>query len=167
MNPGAMTSEIVTLVDVNDQIIGKASRAEVRRDGLRHRVTYILVFNAQGQLLLQKRTTTKDLYPGYYDAAAGGVLLNGESYEQSAARELYEELGIQAVNMAAHFDHYFDDGLNRYWGRVFSCQSEGPFALQASEVQSAEFVDVEKILSDEFSPLTADTLQVLRRWQAL
>lgn len=158
-----MSAEIVTLVDVNDHVIGAAPRARVRKEGLIHRVCYILVFNAEHQLLLQKRTLIKDLYPGYYDAAAGGVLLAGESYEISASRELQEELGISAP-MKTHFDHYFDDGFNRYWGRVYSCQHDGPFKLQASEVQSVEFVDIAQILDGQFSPLTPDTLEVLNKW---
>jgi isopentenyldiphosphate isomerase len=158
-----MSAEIVTLVDVNDLVIGAASRARVRKEGLVHRVCYILVFNAEDKLLLQRRTSIKDLYPGYYDAAAGGVLFAGESYETSARRELQEELGISAP-MKTHFDHYFDDGFNKYWGRVFSCQHEGPFKLQAAEVQSVEFVEIAQILDAEFSPLTPDTLEVLHKW---
>jgi isopentenyldiphosphate isomerase len=158
-----MPDEIVALVDVNDRVIGEASRSRVREQGLIHRVSYIFVFNASGQLLLQKRTAIKDLYPGYYDAAAGGVLLAGETYEVSAGRELQEELGIQAP-MKMHFGHYFDDGFNRYWGRVFSCRHEGPFELQPSEVQWVEFVDVERIVGGEYSPLTPDTLEVVHRW---
>lgn len=158
-----MSDEIVALVDVNDRVIGEAARSRVRKQGLIHRVSYIFVFNASGQLLLQKRTAIKDLYPGYYDAAAGGVLLAGETYEFSASRELQEELGIQAT-MKMHFDHYFDDGHNRYWGRVYSCQHEGPFELQPSEVQCVEFVDVERIVGGEYSPLTPDTLEVMHKW---
>jgi isopentenyldiphosphate isomerase len=158
-----MPDEIVSLVDVNDRVIGQAPRARVRNEGLIHRVTYIFVFNSKGQLLLQKRTPLKDLFPGSYDAAAGGVLLAGETYERSAGRELHEELGIR-VPMQAHFKHYFDDGFNRYWGRVFSCQHEGPFELQPSEVQCVEFVDMERVVSGEFSPLTPDTHEVLLRW---
>jgi isopentenyldiphosphate isomerase len=158
-----MTDEIVILVDENDHVIGKAPRSRVRNEGLIHRVTYILVFNSDGQLLLQKRTTIKDLYPGYYDAAAGGVVTCGESYEASASRELEEELGLANTPFIFHFDHYFDDGFNRYWGRVFSCQHDGPFTLQASEVESALFVDVERILNKEFDPLTPDTFEVLQR----
>ncbi len=158
-----MTDEIVILVDENDHVTGEAPRSRVRKEGLIHRVSYILVFNSGGQLLLQKRTTIKDLYPGYYDAAAGGVVTCGESYEVSASRELEEELGLVNKPLICHFDHYFDDGFNRYWGRVFSCQHDGSFTLQASEVESALFVDVERVLNKEFNPLTPDTFEVLQR----
>lgn len=158
-----MSSEIVTLINSADQVIGQAPRSEMRDKGLMHRVTYIFVFNSKAQLLLQKRTETKDVFPGFYDAAAGGVLLAGESYEVSAERELQEELGVKGVPLEYQFDHYFDNGHNRCWGRVFTCQCEGPFVLQESEVESAEFVGVERILDGHFDPLTPDTLSVLAR----
>lgn len=160
-----MLDEIVTLVDLDDQVVGKAPRSRVREEGLIHRVTYILVFNTVGQLLLQKRTSIKDLFPSYYDAAAGGVVQYGESYEVSAIRELGEELGARDTLLTFQFDHYFDDGFNRYWGRVFSCRYEGPFKLQVSEVESVLFVDVEQILSKKINPLTPDTFEVLRKFK--
>ena len=161
-----MDEEIVTLVDKNDQVIGQASRQKVRAEGLIHRVTYILVFNTEGQLLLQQRTSIKDMYPGYYDAAAGGVIIAGESYESSAKRELEEELGIKDTPMQTHFDHFFESPDNRCWGRVFSCVHNGPFTLQASEVQSAQFVEIRRVLNGQFQPLSPDTKAVLTRWAA-
>lgn len=161
-----MHDEIVTLVDIHDRVIGQALRAEVRAKALIHRVTYILVFNRAGQLLLQQRTPVKDLYPGYYDAAAGGVITAGESYENSATRELKEELGVDDTPLQAHFDHYFESPDNRCWGRVYSCVHAGPFKLQAEEVQKAKFVDIPDILSGDFQPLTPDTRSVLQEWAA-
>ncbi len=89
--PGA---EIVQIVDRDNRITGEAPRAQMRAAGLIHRACYILVFDARERLFIQKRTETKDIYPGYWDVAAGGVVLAGESYEESAARELEEELGV-------------------------------------------------------------------------
>lgn len=159
-----MSSEIVTIVNSADEVIGQAPRTQVRAEGLIHRVTYIFVFNAKQQILLQKRTNIKDIYPSYYDLAAGGVVSVGESYEVCAYRELHEELDLKNVPLTQQFDHYFDDGHNRYFGRVYTCWHDGPFTLQASEVQSAEFVEIRQVLEGEFEPLTPDTFSVLERW---
>jgi isopentenyldiphosphate isomerase len=80
--------EIVAIVDEQNHVVGVAPRREMRAKRLPHRSTYILVFNAKDDLYVQKRTMTKDVFPGYYDIAAGGVVLAGESYEQGAEREL-------------------------------------------------------------------------------
>ena len=52
--------ETIAIVDAADNVIGSATRAQMRASGLTYRVTYILVFNAAGQLLVQRRTQSKD-----------------------------------------------------------------------------------------------------------
>ncbi|MEN8760379.1 MAG: NUDIX domain-containing protein, partial [Desulfobacterales bacterium] len=91
--PIPIQEEIVTIVDEENRVVGAAPRSRMRGDGLPHRATYILVFNDEGEIFVQKRTTGKDIYPGYYDVATGGVVLAGESYDDAAMRELAEELG--------------------------------------------------------------------------
>src|SRR5262247_4252399 len=113
--------EIVAIVDEHNNVVGAAPRREMRAQRLPHRSTYILVFNSQGALYVQKRTMTKDVFPGYYDPAAGGVVLAGESYEEGARRELYEEMGIRDVPLTYLFDFCFEDERSRVWGRVFAC----------------------------------------------
>jgi 8-oxo-dGTP pyrophosphatase MutT (NUDIX family) len=50
----------------------------------------VLVFNEKGHLLLQRRTDSLDW------GTLGGSLEPGESLEEAAARELYEEAGLTA-----------------------------------------------------------------------
>lgn len=164
MTEHSANKEIVEIVDRDNRPCGTAERRLMRREGLTHRATYILVINRQGQLFIQKRTATKDIYPGYWEVAAGGVVLAGESYEQSAQRELAEELGINNRLLVAHFDHYYEADDNKVWGRVFTCLSEGPFILQAEEVAEGRFVSPSEVfaLSRHF-PFTPDGLEILQR----
>jgi len=111
--------EIVTIVDEQNNLVGAVPRREMRARNLPHRSTYILVFNSRGALYVQKRTLTKDVFPGYYDVAAGGVVLAGESYEQGARRELEEEMGIRDVPLTWLFDFYFADEHARVWGGAY------------------------------------------------
>ena len=157
--------EIVTIVDEHNHVIGAVPRREMRAKRLLHRSTYILVFNSQGHLYVQKRTMTKDVFPGYYDPVAGGVVLAGESYEAGAERELAEEMGIQGVPLAQHFEFYFADDHNRVWGRTFSCVYDGEIVLQEEEVESGAFVPINEILRRAHTePFTPDGLYVLRRY---
>lgn len=158
--------ERVVIVDERNQAVGAAPRHEMRSKRLPHRATFILVFDQSGRLLVQKRTRTKDLYPGYYDLAAGGVVVEGESYDDSAEREAAEELGIRSVPLEPQFDFYFEDPGNRCFGRVFSCTCEGPFRLQAEEVVSVEFRTIEDVLQGRIAPVTPDTLEALKRFLA-
>jgi isopentenyldiphosphate isomerase len=134
------------VVDEHNNEITQVTRATMRARTLIHRATYILVFNSQGKLFVQKRTATKDIYPSYYEIAAGGIVLARESYELSATRELYEELGIENEHLTPLFDNFYDDGNNRVWGRVFTCTYDGPMQLQKEEVECGEFMTINTIL---------------------
>lgn len=157
-------NERVIIVDDDNAVVGAAPRHEMRAKRLPHRATFILVFDSKGRILVQKRTDTKDVYPGYYDLAAGGVVTEGERYDESAVREAAEELGIHGVPLESRFDFYFEDAGNRCFGRVYSCVCDGPFKLQPEEVVSVEFAEPSNVLDGRIAPLTPDTLEALRRY---
>jgi isopentenyldiphosphate isomerase len=156
--------EIVAIVDRDNMPIGAVTRRIMRQQRLIHRASYILVFNTAGDLFIQKRTMSKDVYPGYWDLAAGGVVLAGESYEESARRELHEELGITGIKLRPLFDQYYEDEHNRVWGRIFACTSNGPFTLQAEEIDHGRFIPLDHIEQlHQSEPVTPDGLQLLQR----
>lgn len=157
-----MRDELVAIVDPGNNVVGAAPRWQVREQGLLHRATYIYVFNARGELYVQLRTMTKDVYPGYLDLAAGGVVLAEESYEVSAARELEEEMGIAGVELEPWFDFYFAEG--RVWGRAWSCEWNGELCLQEEEVESVVLLRPEDVLQgmSAAKPFTPDSLMALR-----
>lgn len=159
--------EIVQIVDDNNVEIAAVARGIMREQKLIHRASYILVFNSANNLFVQKRTMTKDVYPGYYDIAAGGVVLAGETYEEAAERELEEELGVAGAVLIPCFDHFYEDDTNKVWGRVFRCQHEGPFILQEEEIESGGFMDVNQVLASADRELfTPDGIEVLHRLYA-
>lgn len=160
--------EIVTIINLADEVVANLPRPDVKRVGHTYRVTYILVFNRAGEVLVQKRTDIKDWCPGRYDLAAGGIIQYDESYDLSAARELEEELGI-TPSLQYEFQLFYDDIVapikNRNWGRVYSCVHEGPFRLQPEEVASVAFMPVEQALKLPPESVTPDTRQVLIAYQ--
>jgi len=156
--------ELVEIVDRDNTPIGAVTRRIMRQQNLIHRASYILVFNRQGQLFIQKRTATKDIYPGYWDLAAGGVVQAGETYLESAARELREELGVAGGKLKHLFDQYFEDEHNKVWGRIFTCVHNGPFTLQAEEIDYGRFIPLSEIEALHRSePVTPDGMALLRR----
>ena len=164
MNPA---DEIVAIVDEHNNVIGAIPRWEMRAKRLLHRSTYILVFNDRSELYVQKRTMTKDVFPGYFDPATGGVVLAGESYEESAQRELEEEMGIRDVPLTRLFDFHFEDEHARVWGRTFSCEYNGKIIPQVEEVEYVEMMTIGDILRRaETEQFTPDGLLVVRRYLA-
>jgi len=155
--------ETVVVVDERNRPVGAVTRGEMRRKRLIHRATYVLVFNSKGELFVHKRSASKDVYPAHYDVAAGGVVLAGEGWEESAVRELEEELGVSGVPLRYHFEFYHEDGANRVFGRVFSCVWDGPLRLQPEEVEEGRFMPLDEVLEmAERHPFCPDGLKVLR-----
>src|SRR5712664_3360101 len=96
--------EIFDVVNECDEVIGQERRSEVHRLGLQHRAVHVLIFNARGEVFLQKRSMKKDTFPGVWDSSASGHLDVGETYDACAVRESREELGLSlAVTPARLF----------------------------------------------------------------
>jgi isopentenyl-diphosphate delta-isomerase len=159
----ASDREAVVWVDRDDRVQGQLPRAELRARGLIGRCTFILLFNAAGELCVHRRTLSKALYPGYWDVAAGGMVAPGESYAESAARELAEELGVSGVPLREHGTFYFEEPGNRLWGAVFSARWDGPLQLQPEEVLEARFLAPAVILDQARTlPYCPDSLEALQ-----
>lgn len=157
-------TELVDIVDADDRVTGRTTRAEIRAHKLRHRATYILVFNGRGQLFVHRRSATKDIYPSYYDVAVGGVVGAGESYDCGAQRELSEELGVAAVPRPI-LKFQYEDAANAVNARVYSCSHDGPFRLQAEEIVSGEWLDLDVVLERaRQQPFCPDGIEALVRY---
>ncbi|MFC0269766.1 NUDIX hydrolase [Kushneria aurantia] len=148
----------VQLVNTRNQPVGTARRCEMRRLRMWHRAVYIFVLNSEGALCVQRRTTIKDIFPGYRDLCAGGVVDAGESFHQAAARELAEELGLK-LPLTYCGEQRFADGMNAF-GSVYLAHYEGQsLHLQASEVESVEWLAPQAALAVEDA--TPDSRQAL------
>ncbi len=88
--------ELFDVVDADDRVIRQERRSVVHAQGLAHRAVHVFLFNSRGQLLVQRRSASKDEYPLTYTSSASGHVGAGETYEQCAPRELLEEVGIEA-----------------------------------------------------------------------
>lgn len=88
--------ELLTQVDQHNQVLGPIERGRAHSSGVYYRTIYVLVKNSHSQILIQKRSSTKDLYPDKWDLSVGGHVNYGDSYISTAIRELREELGLQA-----------------------------------------------------------------------
>jgi len=131
-----VSQEIFDVVNERDEVIGQQPRAEVHRLGLMHRAVHVLVFNAAGQVFLQKRSMTKDRQPGLWDSSASGHVDAGEDYDAGAVRELHEEIGLQMnrppqrlFKLAASAE----TDQEHVW--VYRCEAEGPFRLHPEEIE--------------------------------
>jgi 8-oxo-dGTP pyrophosphatase MutT (NUDIX family) len=163
MDPG---DEPVEVVDDDGRALRVVPRHVIREELLLHRCTYVLVLNPGGELYVHRRTATKDTYPSFYDVCAGGICAVGESFDDCAAREVEEELGVGA-RPTFRFLHRYDGPDGRVIGAVYDVVWDGPIRHQAAEVEWGAFEPVDaiedRIARDAFCP---DGLEVYRRWLA-
>lgn len=143
-----MQDEVFDVVNERDEVIGQLARREVHRQGLKHRAVHVLIFNARGELFLQKRSLKKDNHPGVWDSSAAGHLDTGEEYDVCAMREVQEELGIKlpcVPQRVLRVNACEETGQEFVW--VYRCEHEGPFQLHPEEIDEGAWFTLEKIRS--------------------
>ena len=136
--------EIFDVVDEEDRVIRQASRHEVHGGDLRHRAVHIFVFNEHGDLFLQRRSRWKDKHPLQWDSSAAGHVEAGQTYDDTAPREVMEELGVEAActplgDIAACPETGWE------FVRYYRAHHEGPFRLAPAEIDSGGFFSLEQI----------------------
>jgi isopentenyl-diphosphate delta-isomerase type 1 len=135
-----MSEEIFDIVNDRDEVIGQLPRRIVHRDGHKHRAIHVLVFGSDSRLFLQKRSLSKDTFPGVWDSSASGHLDTGEDYDACAVRELHEELGLKVSAPPTRLfkiDACAETGQEFVW--VYQLESDGPFVLHPEEIERGDW----------------------------
>ncbi len=148
---GAAGQELVDVVDEHDLVVCTVTRAEIRARRLRHRAVFIAVVGSDGRLLIHQRSWTKDLWPGRWDLAVGGVVGSGEPYVVAAVRELGEEVGVTGVEPVEIGGGTYADNDVALVGRCFRVVADGPFTFADGEVIHAEWVafdDLDRLIDE-------------------
>ncbi|MEQ3553743.1 NUDIX domain-containing protein [Pseudonocardia nematodicida] len=173
--------ERLTVFDADGRPTGVAERGEVYARSLWHATTAIALRSTDGEhIYVHRRTDTKMVMPGLWDNWAGGVLDEGETPDDGAARELAEELGITGVALEPLFVVPFDAGALgidtgpgtgphglRAHVHTYQAFSDGPVTHQASEVAEGgwwTFAELRERLGDPAFPWVPDGAHVTRRW---
>jgi 8-oxo-dGTP pyrophosphatase MutT (NUDIX family) len=157
--------ELVDVVDGDDVVERTVTRAVMRAERLRHRCVFVAVLHPDGRLLIHQRSPHKDVWPGWWDIAVGGVVTAGEGYDDAARRELLEEVGIDASPAPLGGGVYEDEQV-RLIGRCYQVVHPGPFRFHDGEVVRAEWIELSGLADDRrrFLPdSTALLLPLLHR----
>lgn len=133
---GQDLSELFDVVDADDCVVGQAPRGEVHARGLLHRAVHVFVVNRAGQVFVHQRSLAKDSYPGAWNTSCAGHVGAGDDYDETAVREMEEELGWRLKEPAQRlFKVEAREETGREFVWVYRVEAEGPFELNPREIQ--------------------------------
>lgn len=144
-HPENSPNEMVEEVDATGAVTRLVTRREMRAQSLWHRSVFIAVLSESGQILVHRRAETKDVWPGCWDVAVGGVLQPSEEWESAALRELSEELGITGVKVELLGTGVYVDSDVKLVAACFVCRTEGPFVFADGEITEAHWVSHDEL----------------------
>jgi isopentenyldiphosphate isomerase len=140
-----VTDELVDVVDEDDRVLRTVPRSTMRAENLRHRAVFVLVRSSSRRVLVHRRSERKDVWPGWWDLAVGGVVAAGETYDDAVRRELAEELGLVAADpVPVGGGRYADDHVDLI-ARIYHLHHDGPFRFVDGEVAEARFVTLDEL----------------------
>lgn len=125
----------------------------------------VIIMNGKDEVLLQKRADN-----GYWALPAGSMEL-GESFEECARRELFEETGLIAGEMSIYAtesgkeSHYvYPNGDEVYMaGIIYLCRDwHGEMRVQIEEATEQRFYKLDSLPpEDELDPVNKPVIQSL------
>lgn len=141
-------NESLIVVDKDDNVLAYLPRKLVHEQKLLHRTISISVYNDQGQILLQKRSSKKDSNPGKLANAAGGHVSKDKSYDQAAQEEIKEELGIDPKLIFIK-KMIINDPVHTTMTCLYKTTSNGPFNFNQEEIDEINFYSKEGLKKQE------------------
>jgi len=145
-------TENVILVDTHDTPVGQMEKMEAHRKGELHRALSILVFNSNGEILLQQRAFSKYHTPGLWSNTACSHPRPGEESLEAATRRLNEEMGFTTA-LTNSFDFiykaHFDNGLTEHeYDHVFFGTFDGVPVINQEEANDYKWMKPAVLMED-------------------
>lgn len=138
--------ETLPIVDEAGLVVSSATRGKCH-DGskLLHPVVHLHVFNAKGDIYLQKRPSWKDIQPGKWDTAVGGHIDFGETPERALYREVREELGITDFKPEFIDKYVFESQRERELVYVHRTTYDGEIHPSGEELDGGRFWSMQEV----------------------
>ena len=110
--------------------------------GKYHMVVDILIKHVDGTYLLTKRHPEKDVYPGFWEASAGGSAQTGEENLEAAKREMFEETGLKSDDFKLISHTFSDKSHSMFYSylAIVDCDKDA-VVLQEEETVDYKWVD--------------------------
>jgi len=152
--------ELLEVVNDKGEVIKILPRSEIHGNpSLLHRVVHVLVFNSQGELLLQKRSMNKDVAAGKWDTSVGGHVNAGETPDEAVKREMEEELGITACALEFLYTYIHSNEYETELVYTYSCSHDGEINFQQDEIDEVRPWSMDEIKRSIGSGVLSDNFE--------
>jgi isopentenyldiphosphate isomerase len=148
--------ELIDILNAEGKPLGtRAMKSIAHRKGLFHATVHIWFYTKDGELLLQKRSATKDIHPGLWDVSVAGHIGAGESIIDAAIREVQEEIGLLITGKELNKVGVFKS-IQKHSEQLIDCEfhhtflSELKVSLKHLTKQESEVDDLKLIASLQF-----------------
>jgi isopentenyl-diphosphate delta-isomerase type 1 len=148
--------EMFDVLDENGNFTNQVIEREIcHKEGLWHRAVVVFIINSDNQVLLQKRSTNKKLWPNLWDLTAGGHVLTGEFGFEAAIRETKEEIGLDIDKKdllfigGAKSTNIKGDIINNHFNEYFIVNKDidiDELTLQEEEVQAIKWFNSAELI---------------------
>ena len=140
------------VVDSDDVPTGTMEKLAAHLEGVRHRAVSVIVYDAEGRMLLQQRAEGKYHSPGRWSNSCCGHPRPGETPLDAARRRLREELGLECpLRHAATFEYRAEvgDGLVEHEiDHVFVGRCDAEPVANPDEVAAWRWAPVDELLAE-------------------
>lgn len=143
-------NELLILVDEHDRELGHLSKGACHDgDGVLHRAFSLFVFNRAGELLLQRRSAEKRLWPLYWSNTCCSHPRRGEAVATAVHRRLLQELGMTAdlhhLYTFSYHARYGDAGSEREVCWVWAGTSDDQPRPNPNEIADCRWIAPEPL----------------------
>ena len=135
---------LIDEVDAADEKIGRIRRVDALVKARGFRVVHVLVFNRNGELLLQKLGRHRERNPLRWGSSVAGYLRAGESYLHAARRRLREEIGLTTI-LKKHGSIAMNDQEAIKFITVYTTQAAHPSIRESEHIEALEFWPWQKV----------------------
>ncbi len=143
-------NELLILVNPQDEIIGYLDKKACHQgEGKLHRAFSIFIFNSKGQVLVQKRSAQKPLWPLFWSNSCCSHPRKGETYEVATQRRLREELGVE-TDLIFLFKFQYQAKFNEKGSEnelcsVYIGKSDDPIQVNENEIAEWKYMDISEL----------------------
>jgi len=165
-------AEKLIVVNEKDRITGYEDRKKCHRDkGILHRAFTIFVFNKKNQILIQKRSKNKLLWPLFWETSCSSHPRRGEICLKAAKKRLKEELGftcqLKSLSKFRYRAVYKNINSENEICVILTGKYDGKIKPNPKEVADWKWIDIKKLKRnitknpDKYAPWLKISLECL------